>query len=200
MLKKISFAGLLVLIISHFTYAQDNLWREYKISMIGTSQTIYLIEQKDNSYTGYITSDFFRPLKKILFITVRKVKNFQIREDLPRQVVKTTMQALKSQGIEALKKCEDDEQCSKINFLDPDHLAFEITVGSKRIKAGFQAVYPERKSNTPIESTTLRRQAQVLITIVDKSIDLENEFRKSRSKIKPPYCYGCGGISYCCVR
>lgn len=198
MLRKISLVILLTLSLT-LIYAQKSITREYKISMIGSPQIIYLIEQENNEYNGYTTSDFYRPRKKFLFLTLRKYKEIQIKTDLSDEIVKTTMQELRSKGIEYLKKCEDDEQCKKQGFLDADNLVFEITDNGKQLKADFQAVYPENTQKTNIEVIPLRRLAQILITSADKIIGIKNEFSKALKKIKPPYCYHCSGISTCCI-
>ena len=190
---------LLFIIVPSCIYAQNNIVREYKIRMIGSPQTIYLIETENNEFTGYITSDFYRLMKRFLMVTIRTSKKIQVREELPPATVKNTMLALKSNGIEQLMKCEDDPLCSKQNFLDADHLTFYVKSNGKKIKLEFQSVYTENAQLSNIETIPLRRQAQLLITTVDKIIDLKNEFRKSLKKIKRPFCYQCGGISNCCV-
>lgn len=191
---------ILIILSPNFIFAQDNIQREYKISMIGLPQTIYLIEHTKDEYTGYIISDFYKPLKKFLFLTLRKHKKIKIKEDLASHIVKKAMQELKLNGIEQLKKCKEDEECKEIIFLDPDHLVFEITSGNKKIRSEFQSVYPEKIEKTNIEHTKLRRQAQILITTLDEVLDLEEIFHKTSQKIKRPYCYYCGGISSCCPR
>ena len=107
---------------------------------------------------------------------------------------------LRSNGIEKLKRCEEDQQCKKHNFLDGDNLVFEITSNEKKLKADFQEVFPETFKKAKIETTSLRRQAQILITVADKIIDIQNEFKKSQRKMKAPYCYDCSGIAMCCFQ
>ncbi|MCL9809786.1 hypothetical protein [Flavobacterium luminosum] len=197
MQKKIYLA--FILIFPFYLMAQNINTTEYKISMIGNSQEIYLIKENDN-YSGFIISSFYKPSKRFLGLTLRKHEALNIKTDLDSDLVKKTMSELKNMGIDNLQNCEENIDCNKINFLDPDFLVFDIKNGDSISSYKFKEVYPENNSKDIIEKNAIRRTAQILITVINENLDLKTQFKFALRKMKKPYCYDCGGISSCCVK
>jgi len=193
-MKKILF---IILLLSLKSYSQVV---EYQVSMIGTPQKIFLQKDTNQNYKGYILTEFYKPEKRFLGITLRKYKDVEIKTNLDEIIVKKTIEDLNKSGIENIEKCETDADCDSTSFLDGDYLSFKIKNGNSTENYEFSEVYPENLERSNIEKNKVRRKAQIFITIIDKNLDLKKQFRQASKEIKRPYCYNCGGISSCCIK
>lgn len=173
---------------------------EYQISMIGEPQEIFLKKDNDQNYIGYIITEFYKPNKYFIGIPLRKYKEIKIKTDLQPNIVKELMTDLNNAGIIDLKKCESDEECKTIKFLDSDFLVFKIKSKNAYSEFKYPEVYPENKSINNIEKNNLRRKAQIMISIIDNKLNLKDHFRNALKKVGKPYCYHCGGVSSCCSK
>lgn len=189
-----------VVFLSQFLLSQNSNFVEYKISMIGTPQEIFLIKDKDDTYRGYINAKFYKPNQKILGILIRKHKDFIIKTDLNSGIVEKTMKKLQKAGIETIEDCRNNVDCESVNFLDADFLVFKISNSENYKEFLFKEVYPENAKKDNIEQNILRRKAQILITIIDENLNLKDKFKIALKQVKRPYCYECGGISFCCAK
>ncbi len=189
-----------VVFLSQFLLSQNSNFVEYKISMIGSPQEIYLIKDNDDIYRGYINAKFYKPNQKFLGILIRKHKDFIIKTDLDPSVVENTMKKLQKAGIETIEDCRNHSDCESINFLDADFLVFKISNSNNYKEFFFKEVYPENAKKDNIEQNILRRKAQILITIIDENLNLKDKFKIALKQVKRPYCYECGGVSSCCVK
>ena len=173
---------------------------EFQISMIGEPQKIFLKKDIDQNYIGYIISEFYKPNKYIIGIQIAKYREIVIKTDLQPNVVKELMTELNNAGISDLKKCESDDECKTIKFLDSDFLVFKIKSENTYNVFEYSNIYPESKTKNNIEKNNLRRKAQIMISIIDNKLNLSEHFRKALKKVGKPYCYHCGGISSCCSK
>ncbi|MEC5395308.1 hypothetical protein [Bergeyella sp. RCAD1439] len=196
---KIFYSLLFVITLSQFLLSQNSNFVEYKILMIGSPQEIHLIKDENDTYRGYINAEFYKPHQKFLGILIRKHKEIVIKIDLNPSIVENTMKKLQNAGIETIEDCRNDADCKSINFLDPDVLVFKINNSKNTKKLEFEEVYPENTKKDNVEQNVLRRKAQILVTIIDENLKLKEKFKIVRKQLNKPYCYGCGGISSCCV-
>ncbi|WP_278021792.1 hypothetical protein [Flavobacterium ginsengisoli] len=189
-MKKIS---ILLFLIFQQTFSQNlDIRRSYEISFCGKPQTIKLIEYQNGFVEGFLETKLTR---KVL----RKRKEIINKTSFDNVLVKKLMLDLKNAGIETLKKCNEDLDCHSIGFLDGDSLSFNIQIDSINKQAYFSEIYPESQTKEQIEKTELRRKVQILITIIDKEINLEKQFSDLIKGLKEgTYCYWTG-ISKVCI-
>ncbi|UUF16885.1 MULTISPECIES: hypothetical protein [Flavobacterium] len=181
-MKKIFLLFLVLLCQNNFSQNTD-IERLYKISVCGRPQTITFIEYKNGIVEGFLETT----LSRKLFI---KEKEIVKKKSFDTALVKKIMTDLKNAGIETLKKCDDDEDCASIGFLDSAHLYFTIQIDTVSKEFGFDAIYPASQTNGKLEKIELRRKAQFLVTIIDKEINLEKQFSDLIDSLQSgTYCY-----------
>jgi hypothetical protein len=183
------------LVIS-FSFSQNNIKpKSYEISICGKPQTVFLEEYENEVFIGYIetiltkTDEFSRENIEEKIIN----KNY-----LSSQTVKELITELGAGGIDSLINCNEDEDCRNQAFLDGDSVYFTITDQYSNKRLGYQSIFAESESFEH-EKTELRRKVQVLLTIIDKKLNLKNQFQTFvKSLEKAMYCYW-SGTTECCI-
>ena len=158
--------------------AQENKKRTYEISVINKPQKIELIEYENGKYTGNVITVITKgkwstgSLHRI-WRNIWNVKDKEIidKNSIDEKVVNELMTELKENEIETIKKCSEDEECSRYEFLDSGGVDFKIKSTNIEREYGFEEIYPLKENNK--EKIELRIKAQNLITIVYKHIDLK---------------------------
>ena len=102
---------------------------------------------------------------------------------------------LKSDGIETIKNCKDDLDCANIAFLDGSSISFKIKTDKIDREYYFSEIYPISKEN--IESNEIRKQAQNIITTLNKFINLKEDFSNVIKKLPSGKYYYFNGNSIC---
>ena len=193
-------------IMSNFSplYSQhkvaDSVRRVYQFSVSQYPQKVTLTEYPDQMYSGLITTHFYKGKYGNTGFLDRLWKNmWQIRSkkivdslEIDPVIVRKLMAKLQNEGIETIKNCPDDKECKAIAFLDGGGVSFEITTGIVNRKYSFEEIHPSKLDN--IEKTTIRRQAQLLVSAIHEGIDFKSLFAKSTSQLaKGHYYYGGNG-------
>lgn len=192
---------LLILIFSlactHTIFAQENILLSYSIGIPNTPQVVYLSENNDGSFKGFVTAEFWKPEKYIFkIIKIKNLRTKKITIQLPSDIVKKAIMDLRSGGIEQFSKYKNDD--SKY-FLDGDFLVFDLFYNKKIEKVEIPEIAPLNTMQSNKEKDGRRALAQNLLTIIDNNINLKGIFREAQKQMKTPYSYSCGGISICTV-
>ena len=109
------------------------------------------------------------------------------------------MTNLKTEGIETLRRCEEDVECNNQVYLDGSYLSIKILSDEKDKKFEFWGIYPESQTNGKIEKIELRRKVQIMATIIDNEINLKKQFSETIKSLKTgKYCYW-KGIAHTCI-
>jgi hypothetical protein len=187
---------LIHLLVFSFLFSQNNTKSKiYEISICGKPQTVFLGEYENEVFTGYIETIVTKEDEFSRKNIEEKIIN---KNYLSSQVVKELITELRAEGIDSLIDCNEDENCRNQSFLDGDSVYFVIADQYSNKNLSYQSVYPESQS-LKNEETELRRKVQVLLTIIDKKLNLKNQFQIFiKSLGKAIYCYW-SGITQCCV-
>ena len=102
---------------------------------------------------------------------------------------------LEKDKIETIKNCKDDVDCNNIGFLDGSSTSFKIKTGKIDREYYFDEIYPISKDN--IESNEVRKQAQNIMTALDKFISQEDNFSNAIKQLPIGKYYYFSGISIC---
>ncbi|QCX54350.1 hypothetical protein [Elizabethkingia sp. JS20170427COW] len=158
----------------------------YEISLCGRNQKIILTSKNNKNYKGLVINEFFKRNsdKKI----IKKVK-------IKKSVAKSLFNELTEQGINEHKKIIDSTRCGEF-YLDGDYLSFKTLKNNKIFfEKAFAEVYPESEAKT--EKNSCRREAQKLITIADKELNLKALYSKIFKSLPKNYCYWSGIYMVC---
>lgn len=159
---------------------------KYEISLCGRNQKIILTSKNDKAYKGLIVNEFFKKSsdKKI----IRRVK-------IKKDVAKRIFSELTKYGIYEPKKNTDSTGCGDF-YLDSDYLSFTVLKNdSKLFEKSFAEVYPESESK--IEQNQCRRQSQILVTLIDKELNLKKRYFEIFKKLPEKTCYWSGYSMVC---
>ena len=174
------------------TFSQENEKRVYEISVINQPQTIELIEYENGQYSGNVITEITKGKSRTGWLnrTWRNIWNIKDKEivdksSIDQAVVKELMTELKENGIETIKKCNDDAECNKHMFLDGGTVGFKIKTSETEREYGFEEIYPLNENNK--EKIDLRFKAQNLITILYKHVDLKQRFSELFKRLPRGY-------------
>jgi hypothetical protein len=189
------FAFINLLAIS-FLFSQNSLKpKSYEISICGNPQTVFLAEHENEVFIGYIET----VVTKVDEFSRQNIEEKIINKNyLSSQTVKELITELQAGGIDSLTDCNEDENCRNNLFLDGDSVYFVISDQHSNKNLSYQSIYPESQC-LEHEKMELRRKVQVLLTIIDKKLNLKNQFQsfiKSLGEAK--YCYW-SGTTQCCI-
>ena len=151
-----------------------------------------LIERNKSEYSGYVSYVFFegKPTSAKSFVgrlfnnsNAKKVSDsVLIKNKLPDSLAGVLMLGLQNTGIEDLIPCNEDNDCAKINFLDPNFTVFNLKIDGKAKQFEYASIgYPSAQFP---EKTQLRRRVQDLVNICVTKIDYSKEFKTAREKLK----------------
>ena len=101
---------------------------------------------------------------------------------------------MKNEGIETISKCEDDEECKRISFLDGGGVSFKLKTIALQRAYDFSGILPLEAAN--LEKTALRRQAQKLVSIIHEQINFEKQFKLTVERLPKGYYYYHGNGNY----
>ncbi len=178
----------------------DSSQRVYQFSVSQYPQRVTLTEYPDQTYSGLITTQFYKGKYGHTRFLNRLWKNvWQIRSkkivdslDIDPAIVEKLMAQLQNQGVETIKNCADDEECKTKGFLDGGGVSFQITTKTVKRSYSFEEIHPSKPDN--VEQTNLRRQAQLLVSTIHKEIDFKASFFTSTKRLaKGHYYYGGNG-------
>jgi hypothetical protein len=177
----------------------------YQISFTEKPQTIKLVKYSNGEYSGniktklrkgksYWSSSWFGKAWKNIWDIDSKV----ITDNLPidKIIAKNLITELKNNGVETIIDCNQVEECKNYQFLDGNSIGFEIETKEIKRDYYFYEIHPLKDNN--LEKIELRKQAQKLVSILYKHIDLDKEFSNTFKRIpKGPYhySYGAGIVS-----
>jgi hypothetical protein len=186
---------LFLLIFNQTIFSQNNtLKRFYEISFCGKPQTLKLIEYQNGKVEGYLKTELTE--EKSNGEEVEIIKKINFNDTLTQKLLTN----LKTEGIETLRRCEEDVECVNQGFLDGSYLSIEILSEKKNKNFGFSEIYPESQTNGELEKIELRRKVQILATIIDNEINLEKQFSETIKSLKTgKYCYW-KGITQICIK
>jgi hypothetical protein len=180
-MKKTIYILFFLLINTSLLLAQENKKRTYEISVINQPQKVELIEYENGKYAGNVITEITKGKWKTgwLNLTWRNIWNIKDKEivdknPIEEKVVKELMIELKEAGIETIKKCSDDEECSNHMYLDSGTIGFKIKTSETEREYGFEEIYPLNEKNK--EKIDLRFKVQNLISILYKHVDLKQRF------------------------
>ncbi|RYG15891.1 MAG: hypothetical protein EOO07_14400 [Chitinophagaceae bacterium] len=166
--------------------------KSYKIE-VGAHKLgkLILAENKENQYSGYISYTFFegKPGFRKGFLA-RLFENKQekkvndsivVKNKLSDSLAKILILKLRKAGIDELMPCKDDDECARINFLDPEFTTFVLTADGKSNYFEYASIgYPISKFP---EKTQLRRKVQHLVGICISEIDYSKEFKMAQEHL-----------------
>lgn len=167
----------LLFFISFISFSQI---RYYKINYGNIPQSIELTEN-NGVFKGIIitkldkgswnVSQFNRAWRSFWKI---KTKEITIVNQINEDVTKNLMSQLEIDGIETIKNCKDDIDCNNIGFLDGSSTSFKIKTEKIDREYYFSEIYPISKDN--LETNEIRKQAQNIITTLNKFINQKENF------------------------
>lgn len=186
---------LFFLIITQNIISQNTVSKRfYEVSFCGTPQTIKLIEYQNGRVEGFLKTELTE--EKSNGEETKIIKEISFSDALTKKI----MIDLKSEGIETLKRCNEDVECMKQGFLDGDYLAIKILTNETIKDFEFSEIYPESRTNGKFEEIELRRKVQILATIIDNEINLKKQFSETMKSLKTGrYCYW-SGITQICIK
>jgi hypothetical protein len=189
---------LIVFFISFTSFSQT---RYYKINYGNLPQSIELKENK-GTFKGSLVTKLDKGSWNISMIkrtwrTFWKIENKEITIESPlnEALVENLMALLEKDGIETIKNCEDNLDCKNIGFLDGSSTSFNIKTEKIDREYYFSEIYPISKDN--IESNEIRKQAQKIITTLDKYINQKENFSNVIKQLPSGKYYYFRGISIC---
>lgn len=187
---------LLFLIFSQNNFSQNNhINRLYEVTFGGKPQTVKLIEYKNGTVEGFLQTELIEERLN------KKDKEIIKKTTFNDDQTKKMLTDLKNAGFETLKKCEEDPECEKLGFLDGNHTTFKILTSEINREISFSEIHPQSQTKGNLEEIELRKQAQLLATIIDKEINLEKQFSSIiKSLKKGTYCYWDGAILKVCIK
>lgn len=185
---------LFLILYQNILYQNSNIKRSYEVTFCGKPQTIKLIEYKNGIVKGFLLTNLTKEKENKKDRKIIKKISFSDTQ------VKRMLTDLSDAGIETLKKCDEDIECEGLGFLDGDYLKFNILANGTNKHIVFSEIYPESQINGKLEEIELRKKAQLLVTIIDKEINLKEQFSNLiKSLKKGRYCYWIG-ISQVCMK
>lgn len=192
-MKKFIYIVFLLLINISLTFSQENKKRIYEISVINQPQSIELIEYENGKYYGNVITEITKGKWRTGWLNrtwknLWKIKSKDIIDKNPinEEGVKKLMKELKENGIETIKKCSEDEDCNNQMYLDGGTVGFKIITSKIERDYEFGEIYPLDEKNK--EKIKLRFEAQNLLTILYKNIDLRQRFFDLFKRL-PKGCY-----------
>ena len=191
---------LLFLIFVSFTSFSQS--RYYKINYGDLPQSIELAENDNGKFNGTVNTELDKGNWDITWLnrTCRKLwkietKKKSIVDPINDELVKNLMNQLEKDGIETIKNCTDDVDCNNIGFLDGSSTFFKIKTIKNDREYYFSAIHPISKEN--IETNEIRKQAQNIITTLDKFIIQKESFSNAIKQLPRGKYYYFSGISIC---
>jgi hypothetical protein len=188
-----------ILLLSFTSFSQI---KYYKINYGNLPQSIELIENDNSKFKGSINTVIKKGSWHISWLTRTwrnlweiEPKEITIVNPLDEELVKNLMFQLEKDGIETIKNCKDDIDCNNIGFLDGSSTSFKIKTGKIDRDYYFDEIYPISKDN--IESNEIRKQAQNMITTLDKYINQKENFSNVIKQLPSGKYYYFSGISIC---
>lgn len=179
----------------HFSKAQSSLTVEtlksYEIKADAISVgKLFLAQKKDHTYNGYISFTFnkgkigrSRIGKFLAQIGKEKEKEpIIVKNVLSDSLVASLMLKLQQAGIEQLVPCEEDVECAKHRFLDPNFTVIKLVTEEKSKQFDYASIaLPTAKY---IEETPLRKKVQDLMVICAAEIDYHKQFIVAEKELK----------------
>jgi DNA-binding HxlR family transcriptional regulator len=172
---------ILFIFFANLTFSQESEKRIYEISVINRPQTIELIEYENGKYDGNVVTEITKGKLRTNWLNrtwrnLWKIESEEIIDKNPinEKVVEKLMNELKENGIETIKKCSEVEKCNNLMYLDGGTVGFKVKTQKINRKYEFGEIYPLSEKNK--EKIELRFEAQNLITILYKQIDLNQKF------------------------
>lgn len=186
----------LFLILSLSIFSQNNsIKRFYEISFCGKPQIVKLKEYQDGTVKGILKTEL---IKEKSNGKETKINRKIIFND---SITKKLLTDLEKAGIETLKKCEEDEECNSHGFLDGTHLEINTIIDGKNSSFTYSSIIPESDVKFDFKETGLRRKVQILVTIIDKEINLKKQLSETIKSLKTgTYCYWSGITKICTKR
>ncbi|SDC38363.1 hypothetical protein [Niabella drilacis] len=180
----------------------DDIVRAYKISLSYGQQDICLTEYRNSRYAGTYTAVFYKGKAtsgnglKRLWNRFGPGGNKEIlkTKNIPSDTVRQVMNLLEKAGIATIKDCQSDSACRSIGFLDEDGVTFHIKTGTPERTCSFDAIAP--LGSGPREKNPIRLQAQELLTIADKFIDLKKHHKMLMDQLSGGRFYYHAGNGY----
>jgi hypothetical protein len=192
----------LFLFLFFISFTSFSQIRYYKINYGDLPQSIELIENDNGKFKGSINTELDKGNWDITWLnrTWRKVWKIQAKkksiiDPIDEELVKNLMYQLEKDGIETIKNCEDDIDCNNIGFLDGSSTSFKIKTKKNERKYYFSEIYPILKDNR--ETNEIRKQAQNIITTLDRFISQKESFSKAIKQLPRGKYYYFSGISIC---
>ncbi|BCY28918.1 hypothetical protein [Flavobacterium okayamense] len=176
--------GILIIIVvflSFFSFSQEIPKAVYEISLISRPQKLILNEYEYEKFEGLIITEITKGTGNPNFLQrfwkkIWKIDNEELvlHSKINNNTTKELILKLREEGIETLEDCLNDEECSKIGFLDGGTVTFKVKIDEIDRLVGFEEIYPLTENNK--EKNQLRFKAQKLLTILYNDIDLNKEF------------------------
>lgn len=172
---------IIFILFSFFSFSQKNTRVVYEISLLDRPQKVILKEYENEEFEGLIITEITKGTGNLNFLQrlwkdLWKSKNTELvlQSKIDNTTVKELVLKLKKEGIETIEDCLNDEECSKIGFLDGGLVTFKVKTDKIDRLVGFEEIYPLTENNK--EKNELRFKAQKLLTILYNDIDLNKEF------------------------
>lgn len=183
----------LFLIFSLSIFSQNNsIKRFYEVSFCGKPQIVQLTEYEDGTVEGLLKTELIKEESSGKEIKINRKIIFS------DSITKKILTDLENAGIETLIKCEEEEECNSLGFLDGDFIAINTVINGKINSFTYSSILPESESNLEFKEIGLRRKVQILATIIDKEINLKKQFSETFKNLKKgTYCYWSGITKVC---
>jgi hypothetical protein len=183
----------LFLIFSLSIFCQNNsIKRFYEVSFCGKPQIVQLTEYEDGTVEGLLKTELIKEESSGKETKINREISFS------DSITKKILTDLENAGIETLIKCEEEEECNSLGFLDGDFIAINTLINGKINSFTYSSILPESESNLEFREIGLRRKVQILATIIDKEINLKKQFSETFKNLKTgTYCYWSGITKVC---
>lgn len=176
-----SILTIIVVFLSFFSFSQEIPKAVYEISLISRPQKLILNEYEYEKFEGLIITEITKGTGNPNFLQrfwkkIWKINNEELvlQSKIDNNITKELILKLREEGIETLEDCLNDEDCSKIGFLDGGSVTFKVKTDKIDRLVGFEEIYPLTENNK--EKNQLRFKAQKLLSILYNDIDLNKEF------------------------
>ena len=183
----------LFLIFSLSIFSQNNsIKRFYEVSFCGKPQIVQLTEYEDGTVEGLLKTELIKEESSGKETKINRKISFS------DSITKKVLTDLENAGIETLIKCEEEEECNSLGFLDGDFIAINTLINGKINSFTYSSILPESESDLEFKEIGLRRKVQILATIIDKEINLKKQFSETFKNLKTgTYCYWSGITKVC---
>ena len=172
---------LIIILFSFFSFSQEVPKVVYEISLLDIPQKLILNEYENEKFEGLIITEITKGTGNPNFLQrfwkkIWKINNEELvlQSKIDNNITKELILKLREEGIETLEDCLNDEDCSKIGFLDGGSVTFKVKTDKIDRLVGFEEIYPLTENNK--EKNQLRFKAQKLLSILYNDIDLNKEF------------------------